>query len=178
MWIMAGILHTNIYKSFTNYLAHLHPCKIYFYLVKEKECQFADKPSWAHPSSTLILSTPLDNFYCLHSLPSQIVPQMQIPYSWYFSGGGKFSWCSWLRGKPLHFLPMKQYHNVPGVVASTKIFPRTGQKFTPHENFITWKIPAIWYTHRMMSLDSHSPGHLRCSLRSVECVWDQSCQSS
>ena len=37
------------------------------------------------------------------------------------------------------FLPTKQYHNVLGCGLVTKIFPRTGQKFTSHENFTPLK---------------------------------------
>ena len=45
-------------------------------------------------------------------------------------------------------LPTKPYRIVLGCglyIATTNIFPRTGQKFTVHENFTPRKIPTIGY---------------------------------
>jgi len=65
-----------------------------------------------------------------------------IPYSRYFSGSNIFV----VKRRTTKFLPTKPYRIAPGYglyTATAKIFPRTGQKFTVHENFTPRKIPAI-----------------------------------
>ena len=63
--------------------------------------------------------------------------------------GGKIFVFFVLERRTTKFLPTKQYRIVwrshMYCTATTKIFPQTGQKFTAHENFTPWTIPAIRY---------------------------------
>ena len=60
----------------------------------------------------------------------------ELPYSGYFSGGKIFV-VFVVERRTTKFLLTKQYRIVPGCgLVYCKIFPRTGQKFTSHENFM------------------------------------------